>query len=92
MMYFLNFVKCMDHIKHSFCVLPCSIISGYIFLDKHVSELRSRNIYIVCTLIDCFRIRFIEKPFLKLFDLFYSKLTRKDSKLSNKICNLLHIN
>ncbi len=48
-------------------------------------------IYIACTLIDYFRIHFIEKPFLKLFDEFYPKLTCKYFKFSNKICKVLHI-
>lgn len=49
------------------------------------------TIYIVCTLIDYLRIRFIEKPFLKLFDSFYPKLACKYSKFPNKICKVLHI-
>ena len=48
-------------------------------------------IYVICTAIDYLRIRFIEKPFFKLFDRHFDKLASKYAKAESKICKKLNI-
>ncbi len=48
-------------------------------------------IYCVCTIIDFLRIKFIEKPFFKLWDKIWNKIAEKYKKTENKFCELLKI-
>ncbi len=48
-------------------------------------------IYVVCTLIDYLRIRFIEKPFFNFWDRHFHKVKEKYQKFENKVCNSLKI-
>ena len=49
------------------------------------------GIYVVCTLIDYLRIRFIEKPFFKLWDKHWDKIAEKYAITESKICKKLNI-
>lgn len=49
------------------------------------------GIYIICTIIDHLRIRFLEKPFFKLWDKHWDKISFKYKVLESKICKKLNI-
>lgn len=49
------------------------------------------GIYFICTLIDYLRIKFVEKPFFKLWDKHWNKISEKYSKAELKICKKLNI-
>lgn len=49
------------------------------------------GIYVVCTLIDYLRIRFIEKPFFKLWDKHWDGIAEKYANAESKICKKLNI-
>ncbi len=49
------------------------------------------GVYIICTIIDMLRIRFIEKPFFKLWDRHFYKVQARYEKIENTICNKLSI-
>ncbi len=48
-------------------------------------------IYMICTVIDYLRIRFIEKPFFKFWDRHWDKLKEKYQRLETKVCDALKI-
>ncbi len=48
-------------------------------------------IYILCTMIDYLRIRFIEKPFFKFWDKHWNKFKDKYQKYETKVCKILKI-
>ena len=48
-------------------------------------------IYIICTVIDFLRIQFIEKPFFKLWDKHFGKISDKYIQIESKICKRLNI-
>lgn len=49
------------------------------------------SIYIICTIIDYLRIRFIEKPFFKLWDKHWEMFARKLCNIGKKFCASLKI-
>ena len=44
-------------------------------------------VFVVCILIDLFRIYAIEKPFFKLYDRLDGKIANKYTKLENNLCD-----
>ena len=48
-------------------------------------------IYLICTLIDYLRIRFIEMPFFRLWDRYYDKAAAKFKKWETKIMKKLGV-
>lgn len=48
-------------------------------------------IYVICTIIDFLRIQFIEKPFFKLWDKHFGKISDKYMEIESKICKKLNI-
>lgn len=48
-------------------------------------------IYIICTVIDYMRIKFIEKPFLNFWDKHWDKIKEQYIKTENKVCKVLKI-
>ena len=48
-------------------------------------------IFVICTLIDMARIKLIEKPFFKLWDRYFERVSEKYKLLENKICKKLKI-
>ncbi len=48
-------------------------------------------IYVICTVIDYLRIRFIEKPFFNLWDKLWDKIKEVYTKVENKVCEILKI-
>lgn len=49
------------------------------------------GIYVVCTLIDCLRIQFVEKPFFRLFDKHWGKIADQYVKIESMVCKKLNI-
>ena len=48
-------------------------------------------IFAICTVIDILRIRFIERPFFKLWDKYEERIVLVYKKYEDKICKKLHI-
>ena len=48
-------------------------------------------IYIVCTVLDWLRIRFLEKPFFRFYDRHYDALRARITSVGNRICERLRI-
>lgn len=62
--------------------------SKYLFVHAAVSIL---GIFVVCTVIDYFRILLIEKPFFKLWDRHWEKIVVFYKKIENKLCDRFNI-
>ena len=49
------------------------------------------GVFVVCSLLDLLRINFIEKPFFKLWDKHWDKISAKFTALGTKVCEKLNI-